>query len=158
MAKSPSYFGKFPCLPGEKKPTMVTKADCPKFIYTPERPHASDLNWIFASTDHLTCGQYQLAPGSTFDPVDVHSGDEVYYVLEGTVTMFNPKLGQVEDVSAGEVILLPKEAPHKAYNFTNKKAVIFFVIAPKRWEESGPPDGYYDTMKLLKYEKEEGKE
>jgi mannose-6-phosphate isomerase-like protein (cupin superfamily) len=152
MAKTPDYFGNFPFKPEEKKPCMITADKMKMFIYTPEMPHSSDLNWLIASTERMTVGKYQLAPGSTFDPVDVHAGDEIYYILKGTIVMLNPKTGQTEEVREGETILLPKEAPHKAYNFTNEEAVILFVIAPKIWESEGPPAGYFEKMNLYKSE------
>ena len=149
--ETPAYFGNFPYPANEKKPCVINDETSFRFIYTEGKPQSSDLNWIYASTQHMTFAKYQLAPGSTFDPVDVHAGDEVYYVLKGTVTMLNPALGQVEDVHAGEVILMPKGAPHKAYNFTNDETIILYVIAPKMWDEEGPPEDYNGAMKLFKY-------
>ncbi|MHC1772488.1 MAG: cupin domain-containing protein [Flexilinea sp.] len=151
MDQIPEYFCNFPFKPNEKRPCVINDESAIKFIYTENMPESSDLNWVFVSTENLTFAKYQLAPGSTFDPVDVHSGDEIYYILEGTVTMLNAKLGQVVDVNQNEAVLLPKGAPHKAYNFTNKKALILYVIAPKIWEKDGPPMNYTGEMKLFKF-------
>jgi mannose-6-phosphate isomerase-like protein (cupin superfamily) len=152
MAKTASYFGNHPCKPNEKRPVHITRDKMIMFIYTPEKPFQSDLNWVLASSDKLTSAMYQLAPGSSFDPVDIHPGDEVYYILRGTVTMLNPAIGQVVDVSKGEAIFLPKGAPHKAYNFGAEEARMLVVIAPKIWDKEGNPLSYGGTMKLLKYE------
>ena len=65
---------------------------------------------MIASTDNMTVGEYQLAPGSHFEPADVHAGDEIYYVLKGEVTMFQPATGQVVQVKEGEGILMLKDA------------------------------------------------
>jgi mannose-6-phosphate isomerase-like protein (cupin superfamily) len=155
MVKVSEFFGKYPCKPGEKKPTVITKDKMITYIYTPENPHMSDLNWMYASTNRIFSGSYQLAPGSSFDPTDVHAGDEIYYILKGTVTMFNPELGQVVEVKKGESILLPKDAPHKGYNFGCEEAHILYVIAPRVWEEgeNGPPVYDDSRMKVLKYKK-----
>lgn len=149
MVTVSDYFGKYPCQPDEKKPTVITKDKMITYIYTPEKPHQSDLNWMYASTDKIFSGSYQLAPGSSFDPTDVHAGDEMYYILKGTVTMFNPSTGQVVEVKQGEAILLPKDAPHKGYNFGTDVAHMLYVIAPRVWEkgEDGPP--VYDDSNMM---------
>ena len=142
-------FGEYPFKPGEKQPMHLTKDKLKPFIYTEAFPESSDLNWLVVSTEHMTVGIYQLAPGSTFDPVDIHAGDEVYYILKGTVTMMNPRLGQVEEVHCGECILMPMGAPHKAYNFTQEEARILFVIAPKIWDD-GPTLEFTEVFNIYK--------
>lgn len=145
-------FGKYPFAPSEKKPMHLKRGDLKRFIYTEAYPESSDLNRLIVSTNYMTVGEYQLSPGSTFDPVDVHDGDEVYYVLSGTVTMLNPKNGQAIEVEEGESVIMPKGAPHKAYNFTNELVNILFVIAPRIWDESGPPLEYREPVRLYKWE------
>jgi len=158
MAQIADYFGNYPCKPGEKKPMVITREKMKLFIYTPDNPYASDINWLFASTDQLTVGVFQLAPGGSFDPPDIHAGDEVYYILNGTLTELNPENGQVEEVKKGEAILLPKGAAHKAYNFGTEKLTILYVIAPKIWEKVGVPMTYHEKATLYKYDrKEEGR-
>lgn len=156
MGQTPDYFGSFPFKQAEKRPMHMTKDKLKLFIYTEEFPESSDLNWLIASTENMTVGEYQLSPGSTFDPVDIHAGDEIYHIIKGTVTMLNPETGQVVDVKEGESILLPKGAAHKAYNFTQDEALILFVIAPKIWDENGPPLDYNKPYQLYKNE-ERGK-
>ena len=155
MGKTPEYFGNFPFKPENKRPMHMTQDKVKMFIYTEEFPESSDLNWVIASTGSMTVGKYQLAPGSTFDPVDVHAGDEVYYVLKGQLCMFNPKLGQVVELNAGESILMPKGAPHKAYNFGQEEALIMYVIAPRIWDEFGPPLDYNEKFMLYKHAERE---
>ncbi len=151
MANTMDYLGNFPFKAEElMKPIVMNKRDLFYYLYTPELPHQSDLNWMYCSTDELNVGVYRLAPGSHFTPVDVHAGDEFYYILDGTVTVLNPELGQVIEASKGEATLLPKGCPHKAYNFTNEPADMLCVIVPSIWDENGPPDGYYKKMNLLK--------
>ena len=152
MAKTPDYFFNFPFKNGEQKPKHMRKEDLKLFIYTEEFPESSDMNWVIASTEDVTVGEYELAPGSTFDPVDIHAGDEVYYVERGTVTMMNPRTGQVVEVGEGESILMPKGAPHKAYNFTNSSTKILYAIAPKIWDVDGPPLDYNEPFALYKAE------
>lgn len=58
----------------------------------------SDLNWLIASTDTQTVGEYQLAPGTHFSPVLLSvwcSNDVVQF---GTITLLSggPKPQQTE--------------------------------------------------------------
>lgn len=83
MAKTPDYFCNYPFPRGERRPCMMRQGELKKFLYTEEFPETSDLNWLIASTDQVTVGEYQLSPGSHFEPADVHAGDEIYYVMWG---------------------------------------------------------------------------
>lgn len=152
MAKIPDYFCNWPFPKGKQRPCMQKQSELRKFLYTDEFPETSDLNWLIASTENMTVGEYQLAPGTHFEPADVHAGDEVYYVLKGEVTMFQPATGQVVQVGEGEGILMPKGCPHMGYNFTESESRMLYVIAPKIWGEDGPPEGYTGEIKVYKYQ------
>lgn len=156
MAKTPDYFCNYPFPREKKKPCMQKQSELKKFLYTEEFPETSDLNWLIASTDSVTVGEYQLAPGSHFEPADVHAGDEIYYVMRGEVTMFQPESGQTLNILEGQGILMPKGCPHIGYNFGETEARMLYAIAPRIWDEDGPPLEYTGEMKLYKY-KERGK-
>jgi mannose-6-phosphate isomerase-like protein (cupin superfamily) len=150
MAQTADYFGNFPFSPGEKKPVVMTRDRMKRYIYPPENAHFSDLNWLIASTDKLTVGIYQLAPGASFDPPDIHAGDEAYYMLHGTISLLNPESGECIEVSEGEAALIPEGGWHKAYNFGSGVATILFAIAPKIWNEEGNPLSYPGEMKIFR--------
>ena len=152
MAKRTKYFGNYPFPPQEKKPILITREKMKLFVYPPENPYFSDLNWLMVSSDKLTFGIFQLPPGATYYPPDVHAGDEVYYILKGTLTELNPDSGQCLEVNEDEAILLPKGGAHLAYNFTDEELTILYVIAPKIWQEEGAPLKYKGKMKLFKYQ------
>ena len=157
MAKRPDYFCNYPAPKGQRKPCVMKQGNLKTFLYTDEYPEQSDLNWLIASTDNMTVGEYQLAPGSHFDPADVHAGDEIYYVQRGEVTMVQPATGQVVQVRQGEGILMPKGCPHIGYNFGETEAKMLYVIAPLIWDEDGPPDAYEGELKVYKYEERSAK-
>ncbi len=94
MSESVEIFGNHPFPPDQKRPVAIKGDLIRHFIYPAERPHFSDLNYLYASTDKLTVGTWQLGPGGTYDPPDLHAGDEVYYVLDGVLTEHNPVLGE----------------------------------------------------------------
>lgn len=153
MANTPDWLCQYPFKRGEKRPCVLKQSELKQFLYTDESPETSDLNWLVASTDTMTVGEYQLAPGTHFAPADVHAGDEIYYVLKGEVTMFQPESGQVVVVEKGQGILMPKGCPHIGYNFGEGEARMLYVIAPKAWdEENAIPLEYKGAMKLYKSE------
>lgn len=138
MAKFKDLMGRFPFEPEDKKPMHIRKEQYVHFLYPPNNPYTSDLNYLIASTDKLLIGIYELSPGSSFDPIDIHPGDESYYILNGPVVQRNAT-GQFVQVNTGEGIWVPREAWHKAYNFGSETARILFFIAPKAWDEHVPP-------------------
>ena len=152
MAQAPEWLLNWPAPKEKRVPSIMKHNELKMFLYTEEFPETSDLNWLVVSTDNMTVGEYQLSPGSHFSPADVHAGDEIYYVLKGEVTMFQPESGQVMQIAEGEGILMPKGCPHIGYNFTESESRMLYVIAPKMWGEDGPPSEYVGDVRLYKFE------
>lgn len=156
MSEDAALFGNHPFPPDQKRPLHIRGDLIKKFLYPAERPHFSDLNYLYVSTDKLTVGTWQLGPGGTYDPPDLHAGDEVYYVLDGVLTEHNPLLGEFMQVRKGEALLLPMHGYHKGYNFEQGIMRILYVIAPKIWEDQFPPmDFSQDKMKMYKGKRNE---
>lgn len=157
MANVPAWVGKYPYPENEKRPCMMKQSELMTYLYTEAHPETCDLNWLIASTESMTVGEYQLAPGSHFSPADVHAGDEIYYVLRGQVTMLQPGSGQIVVVDKGEGILMPRGCPHIGYNFGEGEARMLYIIAPKIWDENAAvPDSYDGELKIYKYEERGG--
>lgn len=153
MSNVPDWQGRYPYPKDKKRPCVQKQSELLKFLYTETAPETSDLNWVIASTDSMTVGEYQLSPGSHFSPADVHAGDEIYYVLRGKVTMLQPEAGQVLRIRKNEGILMPKGTPHIGYNFGETEARMLYVLAPKAWDESaGIPLEFNGIKKLYKFE------
>ncbi|NJD04273.1 MAG: cupin domain-containing protein [Ruminiclostridium sp.] len=144
-------FGNYPFPPDGKRPLHIRGERIKHFIYPADRPHFSDLNYLYVSTDKLTVGTWQLGPGGNYNPPDLHAGDEVYYVLDGILTEHNPLLGEFTQVKKGEALLLPMHGYHKGYNFEQGIMRILYIIAPKIWEDQLPPMDFEDgKMKMYK--------
>jgi len=137
MAKrAKAVFTNHPFTDGPKtEPIYITQNDIGQFIYPDFGLDYSDLNDVFVSTDLLTVCTMDIGPGGFFDPPDYHPGDELYYVLEGTITQFNPTTGQCIRVKEGECLLIPKGALHSAYNFEQGPVKVLAVIAPRIVED-----------------------
>lgn len=153
MANDDNWIGNYPCPPDKKKPVLITKDKFKTFIFTAENPHSSSFVWNFVNSNEMIFGIFQVPPGGTYGPpTDVHVGDEVYYILQGTLTELNPETGQCVEVHKGEAIYLPKEGFHTAYNFTKEELRILFAIAPKAWAEGMELD-YKGQIKIYKWDK-----
>jgi len=154
MGKLPDWIGNFPFPPDKKKPIVITRSQTKQFIY-PDKPENSDFNWNYVSTDKCFIAQYQLSPGVKFAPADVHAGDEVYYVVEGTLTMLNSETGEVHQVEENECFFIPLGGWHQGYNFTNKLTRIFLIIAPKIWPPEGlPEEGFPGETKIFSFNRQ----
>jgi len=147
--KVPSWHGRHPFSPDQKKPTVLTRDKIRLFLLYGKTAY-TDLNWLFVSTDKLHAGIYQIPPGGRFDPPDIHAGDEVYYMLEGTVHVFNPSSGEVHLLNANEGLLIPENVWHQGHNVSNKYVRGIWAIAPLMWDlEKGPPTEYPGKPKLF---------
>lgn len=142
MTRTGDIMGRLPFPPDKKAPKLIREDEYVDGIYPPAAPEFADLTRFIVSTDKLLVGTYQLAPGGSFNPPDLHPGDETYYVLDGTLTQQNAVNGQVVRAYKGESIWMPREAWHKAFNFENEILRILFSIAPKAWDDKIPPDDY----------------
>jgi quercetin dioxygenase-like cupin family protein len=86
---------------------------------------------ILASTEHLTVGKIYLLPGQHSD-VQVHSGDEGLYLLEGTLHIRLPEnQGQRWfELKPSDGFYIPEGVPHQYYNVSDKPISLIFGVAP----------------------------
>ncbi|MHC1772383.1 MAG: cupin domain-containing protein [Flexilinea sp.] len=133
------------------KPFLITRKDVIPFIF-PEpnkfKMDHSDISYMYLSTEEITCSAYDIGPGGMVEPPDYHPGDEVYIVLEGTLTMLNTEAGQVVQVQKGESLLMPQGAKHSGYNFEQKKVRTMAFLAPKIFTDEGFPSDEGGKIKV----------
>lgn len=131
-----SWAGRHPFPPEEKRPFLLTReTSIPRVYGTP--PHQI-ATWLHVSTDRLTCTEFVVHPGEYFDPPDIHSGEEVYYILEGTATVVNPGTGHVYTVEEGDVFRIPRKTWHQTFNFGNRRLTVLCSFAPELWPGGDP--------------------
>lgn len=135
------------------KVMLITRDLVAPFIYpTPEiGMDCSDISYIYVSTEEFTASWYTVAPGSRFEPADYHAGDEVYFVLEGTLTMLNTSTGQTVSVHEGEGLLMPMGTPHIGYNFGTVPTKTAAFLAPKIFADQSFPTDTIGKMKVYKH-------
>lgn len=147
-----NLFGEFPFASNTaKKPIHITKDMTVSYVSPDENIFFSDINTLFFSTEHLTVGIFQLAPGSSYDPADIHEGDEAYYVLNGVLTVQNPETGECIQVNKGESLLIPMYGYHKGYNFQKDVMRTLFAIGPRVSVGNSPVSDFSDgKIKMYK--------
>ena len=89
------------------------------------------------SNDFIHFGSMTIPGGLITDP-EVHLGDEVFYVLEGSVSVVIEGADDAEsvtksrfEVNPGQRFLIPEGTCHRYFNTTTKPAQLIFGIAPK---------------------------
>ena len=138
MAKLKDILEKFPFEPDQKRPMLIRKEDYSTALYPPNDAYTSDNTFTLISTDTFMLGIYELGPGGVFLPLDIHPGDESYYILNGPVVQRSGN-GQFAYLETGEGLFMPEGAWHCCHNFGAEKARILYFITPKAWSENIPP-------------------
>ena len=127
----PWWANKFPFPPDQKKPALIRQQD---EIYS---NYGKDNNRItceiFISTDKILMSAWVVPPGQSFQPPDIHTGEEPYFVLKGVATVNNPETGQVVEAKAGEAVLMPANCWHVVYNFGEEDMYLCAIIEGKPW-------------------------
>lgn len=129
----PKWMGKHPFPPDKKRPAIINRSKAIEIAYGKGDQPISVT--VYVDTDKLYLSEYTVKPGGWFEPPDIHAGDECYYCLEGTATMFDPVHGDVFQLNPGDALLIPKGTWHQAFNFGNKNFRLITVIAPKAWAD-----------------------
>ena len=117
--QTPKWLGNIPFPPGQKEPCILSRENAKVIFYGSGKEKICVT--IYCSTDRVLLSEWEVPPGQSFQPADIHSGDETYYILEGVLTEADHTTGQVIEVKQGELIHIPARTWHNAYNFTDKK-------------------------------------
>lgn len=129
----PWWAGQYPFKPEEKYVKVLRRNDViPRTYGNGDNRIATRL---YASTDKLTCAGFTIKPGFAVEPPDIHSGDEVYFVSSGVVTLVNPDTGQTFLAEEGSGFLIPWGTWHIPCNLTSKTAEAICFFSPNIWSE-----------------------
>lgn len=116
-------------------PTTISYADAVRFLWGDSQSgEVADL--IYASTDKIHMLVYQLAPGGSCLHSDEHrtvfGADVTYHVLEGTLVLTNPEIGEVRVARQGETILFRRDTWHHifAHDVVPLRVLEFFAPPP----------------------------
>lgn len=91
-------------------------------------------DWVYVSGAEIHQIVFALPPGGWFrhseDSRTVFGADEIYYVLQGEMTLCNPERGEVHIVRAGEAAFFRKDTWHHAFNRSNEQLRVLEFMAP----------------------------
>ncbi len=95
------------------------------------RREGDALVGLLASTEHLTVGTLELSPGKT-SARHGHGGDEVLYVLQGTlfVRAWHGEAVHVFELGPGDAVFLPRGAEHEYRSYDAELCRAVFGVAP----------------------------
>lgn len=124
----PSWYRRFPVDPECRKPLVLRRGEGIPRIYGRE-PNCIETR-LHLSTDQLHVAEFRLEPGASFDPPDIHGGDEIYFMLSGEVEILDPDTGRIVTAGKGDFVIIPEGVYHRTYNFSSEQAVILTAFAP----------------------------
>src|SRR5689334_2225956 len=87
--------------------------------------------------DRSSISEWWLDPWTKGPPSHRHEEDDVFYVLEGTMSFMVGE--RWTDCPKGSFVLVPGDMPHSFENRTGKPAGMLNVSAPGGFEEHMPP-------------------
>lgn len=105
----------------------VSEATSLRFIQGEKTPVLVN---IFASTEALTGGTFKLRPAAMSD-VETHPGDEVLFVLEGSMHVFLPDSFDWFELHPLDCLYLPEGTAHRYCNNGSVPAKAAFCVAPR---------------------------
>ena len=86
---------------------------------------------ILATTDKTQVGVMTLKPGGDSGPEDIHTGDQILYIIEGTARL----VVSSEDIriQKGEALIIPTKAKHHIYNDGDTELFFLTMYAPPQY-------------------------
>lgn len=121
--RAPHWLGNYPFKQSKRKPRVLKKKGDALLRIFGHEPHDVEVR-LHVSTDKITCAEFRVQPGGYFDPPDIHSGPEIYYVLKGKATIFNPKTGFVCQADQGDFAFIREGQWHQTFNFCDEELQI----------------------------------
>jgi mannose-6-phosphate isomerase-like protein (cupin superfamily) len=127
----PWWANKYPFPSDNKKPALIRREN--ELYNNYGRGNERMTVEIFISTDKILMSAWIVPPGQSFQPPDIHTGDEPYYILKGIASVCNPETGQVVEAKAGDVVFIPAGCWHVTYNFGEEDMYLCAIIEGQPW-------------------------
>ena len=128
----PEWVGNLPFDKDNTKPLKITSNDLGH-----TEIYGEGINRIccytYISTTNILLSDWIVSPGQSFQPPDIHAGDELYYILEGEAHVFNPETGQLVAAKQGSVVFTPRRSWHQVYNFSDDNVRLIAIITGNVW-------------------------
>jgi len=85
---------------------------------------------VYIHGEKITCGTFNIPSGKRLGRISAHSSDETYYVLQGTLKVELPRLGEVVTVKKGEFFYMPGGMIHAPFNDGDEECLVVWHTAP----------------------------
>lgn len=90
--------------------------------------HKGQFFTILAETDKSQIGVMTIKPGQDSGPEEIHSGDQIVYVIDGEAQVrLNGEEGKV---ISGQALIIPAGAQHHIYNCGQNQLFFLTIYAP----------------------------
>ena len=115
-------------------PTLVRYAEATRFLWGDEESHqVADI--IYGRGERISSLMYALRPGEYFKASKtwkpLYDQHRFYYVLQGDLTIHDPKSGEVARAGTGEAIYWRGAKWHFGYNFSQQETLVLDWYAPQ---------------------------
>lgn len=132
------------------QPQVITPASVTRHLWgDPESGYVGDE--VLLSSDRLHALIFTLPPGGRFghsaDNRTVFAADEVYVVLEGTIAVVDPAIGQVVRAEAGDCVFFRRDTWHNGVNWGSGPVRVLEFFSPP--PSTGASSAYSKTVPYL---------
>ena len=73
----------------------------------------------------MSCGIFALEPGCSLNEFESHRSDEIFYIINGSLTIETTEDKRVY-AEKGEIVWIPKEQLHLSRNLGTEKLMVFW--------------------------------
>jgi len=86
---------------------------------------------LYVNTGKIVFGTSSLLAGKKCDVDSGHKkGDEIFYVAKGRIICHFPKKNVYEELSEGDIVVIPHGEPHQLINSSEEEAIVCWSLAP----------------------------
>lgn len=88
---------------------------------------------ILIQREKITCGTFAIPPGKRLGRISAHSGDEIYYVLKGTLWVELPRYEETVEIKENEGFYMAGGTIHAPHNIHGKEETLVFWVCTPEW-------------------------
>jgi len=151
----PPWYQKHPFPPDKKRPMHITKDKMLDWATGDwDIKKLKGIN-MYACTDTMLVSFSSLPPGTKSKEkikwsADSHPGDQIFYVVKGKLSIYDPETGTLLEAKAGGCIYVPQGVWHSLFNLEEEPADVLTINTPAMCNlDEGPSGGYPDEPEMF---------
>jgi len=83
--------------------------------------------------EKVTCGTFTIPPGKRLGRISAHSGDEIYWVLKGTLWVDLPRTEETVEVKENEGFYMAGGTIHAPHNVPGEEETMVLWFCTPDW-------------------------